>query len=155
MRSLLSRRRGGNAVEFALTLPLMCVIMGLTVDYGWFFHNQFHLTNACNVSAQAAAASYANSQDGISSAMVGSAAGQDAWTATGLEGQPAIAVVTRGAVPDLVFEASCSIPFDQLFNTQALMNLVPGASGAAIIPGENKHVAVRRGMNQMVNPDPV
>ena len=36
---------------------------------------------------------------------------------------------------------------------QALMDLVPGAGDATIIPEANKHEAVRRGMNQISVPD--
>jgi Flp pilus assembly protein TadG len=33
------KRRGANALEFALIAPVMVLITGLTVDYGWYFTN--------------------------------------------------------------------------------------------------------------------
>ncbi len=42
-------RRGSNAIEFALTLPVfLALILGL-MDYGWFFANQAGLNNATSL----------------------------------------------------------------------------------------------------------
>lgn len=33
-------RRGGSAIEFALTLPVLLVMFGGVIEYGWFFFHQ-------------------------------------------------------------------------------------------------------------------
>lgn len=45
-RNPLASRRGSNAVEFALTMPLQVVLLAGIVDYGWFFHQQLVLHDA-------------------------------------------------------------------------------------------------------------
>lgn len=40
------RRHGSNAVEFALTLPVLTVMLLGLVDYGWFFLRQSLVVNA-------------------------------------------------------------------------------------------------------------
>lgn len=46
------RRRGANAIEFALTLPVfLAIILGL-MDYGWFFANQAGLNNAVSLACR-------------------------------------------------------------------------------------------------------
>lgn len=32
-----TRRRGANAIEFALTMPFLILLIGAVLDYGWFF----------------------------------------------------------------------------------------------------------------------
>lgn len=39
-------RRGANAVEFALIMPLLVTLLGGVVDYGWFFWREALATNA-------------------------------------------------------------------------------------------------------------
>lgn len=40
------RRKGSNAVEFALTLPVLTVMILGLVDYGWFFLRQSLVVNS-------------------------------------------------------------------------------------------------------------
>lgn len=39
-------RRGGSAIEFALTLPVLFVMFGAVIEYGWFFFHQQAVLNA-------------------------------------------------------------------------------------------------------------
>ena len=39
-------RRGSSAVEFALTLPVFVMIIGMFADYGWVFFQKAMLDNA-------------------------------------------------------------------------------------------------------------
>ncbi len=49
------RRRGANAVEFALLLPFLTLIMGGLVDFGWFFYREGLVTNALRDAVRAGA----------------------------------------------------------------------------------------------------
>lgn len=40
------RRRGANAVEFALTFPIVLLMMGAVTDWGWYFTQQMSLSAA-------------------------------------------------------------------------------------------------------------
>ncbi len=50
---MLRKRRGSVAIEFALLLPLLLLILGLIVEYGWYFTNWIQLTNAVSAGARA------------------------------------------------------------------------------------------------------
>jgi hypothetical protein len=49
---LLHGRRGGNAIEFALTLPLFMMLMVGLMDYGYLFAMQAGLDNAVSLSCR-------------------------------------------------------------------------------------------------------
>ena len=40
------RERGAAAVEFALILPVLLLIVGGVIDFGWAYYNQIVLSNA-------------------------------------------------------------------------------------------------------------
>ncbi len=42
-------RRGGNAIEFALCLPLWVLIVAAIMDFGWIFYGQTTLDAAANI----------------------------------------------------------------------------------------------------------
>jgi uncharacterized membrane protein len=42
----LARRRAGAAVEFALTLPVLLLLLAGVIDYGWYFFVQGAVLNA-------------------------------------------------------------------------------------------------------------
>jgi Flp pilus assembly protein TadG len=46
--------RGASAVEFALLLPLLLLILFAIIEYGWFFANRIVLMNAVSDAARAA-----------------------------------------------------------------------------------------------------
>lgn len=49
---ILSRCEGASAVEFALVLPLLLLILGGTIDFGWLFYWQHTVTNASRLGAR-------------------------------------------------------------------------------------------------------
>ena len=53
MASKLQKQKGSVAIEFALLLPLLLLILGLIIDYGWYFTNWIQLTNAVSAGARA------------------------------------------------------------------------------------------------------
>ncbi len=46
MRPFQRQRRGANAVEFALTLPIFLLLLGGIVDFGWMFYYKAALNSA-------------------------------------------------------------------------------------------------------------
>ena len=44
-----ARRRGGNAIEFALCLPLWVLVVAAIMDLGWLFYAQTTLDAAANI----------------------------------------------------------------------------------------------------------
>src|SRR6476619_3535339 len=52
MRPIFRRRRGANAIEFALTLPLFLFIVFATLDYGYLFAMQAMLDDAVVLSCR-------------------------------------------------------------------------------------------------------
>jgi len=53
MASKLQKQKGSVLIEFALLLPLLLLILGLIIDYGWYFTNWIELTNAVSAGARA------------------------------------------------------------------------------------------------------
>ena len=140
------KRRGSNAVEFALILPSLMFLLGVTVDYGWYFHNQIELTNSAAVGAHAGAAVFAEGGDPVSAAR---AVTLDAWTATGLPNTPTVTVIRTGASPDEVVSVRAVVPFDPLVDIQSLVDALPSFLGAGtVIPATNDHTAIYRLQNQ-------
>jgi Flp pilus assembly protein TadG len=50
----MKKRRGGQALEFALVLPIVLAIFSGIIDYGWYFHKQNLLTQMVKDSARGA-----------------------------------------------------------------------------------------------------
>jgi uncharacterized membrane protein len=109
-------RRGAQAVELALTLPLFAVILSGVADYGWYFRQQFQIVQVAQVGARTAASTDADDAP----ALAGEAALAESLAAYGFDaGGAAPSCELRGSAPDI--EASCAVvlPF------VALVGLVP------------------------------
>ena len=52
-RSVFVRQEGGAAVEFALVLPILLLILFGILEYGWYFTQQIVLINAVHQGARA------------------------------------------------------------------------------------------------------
>ena len=87
-------RRGANAVEFALSLPILMMILSATVDYGWYFQQQTAVINATAQGVKAAAND--TSADPLS---VGLAVASDVWTATGYPSRMVFTAEYDGVAP--------------------------------------------------------
>ena len=53
MRAVKSNEKGGAAVEFALVLPMLFLVLFAIIEYGWLLTNQIVLTNAVSEGARA------------------------------------------------------------------------------------------------------
>lgn len=50
-----SQRRGGNAIEFALVVPVLLAITAGIIDYGWYYSQYLSAIHAARQAARAAA----------------------------------------------------------------------------------------------------
>lgn len=91
------RRRGANAIEFALILPVLLAILSGIVDYGWIYMIRTAATSAARAGARVGALTpQAQGPD------VGAAdAADDAWTGMGVPITPTI-VAFRSGTPQLM-----------------------------------------------------
>ena len=72
---ILRLRRGAQAVEFALTLPILAAVTSATADWGWYFHQSMAVTHAAVQGNRAAA----QSKDDV--VAVGQAVARATWDA--------------------------------------------------------------------------
>lgn len=76
------RRRGANAVEFAMiALPLTMIVLG-TMEYGWLLFNQIMLDSAAREGARVSA------RTATGAAAAGEAAAQAYWDDLNIPGDP-------------------------------------------------------------------
>ena len=89
MTSRRQRERGASAVEFALVLPFLLLLIGGIVDFGRFFYTQNIVVNAAREGARmlalgypVTAASPPSAEDRIEQAMFGLDTSSGAYTPT-------------------------------------------------------------------------
>lgn len=105
-----SRRRGAQAVEFALTAPILVILIAGTVDYGWYFHHRIVLTDAVAQAAKAA------SFEVDSPATIASAVANDVWTASNqFPGTVSTNTVISGVSPDEIVTVTGTAQYTCLF----------------------------------------
>jgi Flp pilus assembly protein TadG len=117
MATLISRpsrraRRGANAVEFALTLPVAVAVLAGIIDYGWIFFQQEAIQNATRDGVRFASVS-TPLEDHISRAI---RATEDALQRSGID--PATAKIDayyEGVFPDERITVVTRVPFSPLF----------------------------------------
>ncbi len=113
--SRITRRRGSQAVEFALALPLLLTVLAGTVDAGYFFHLQLGMVSAVKEGVLAAAASGdAQTAPGLAQGVAA-----DVWEECGL---PGTVVVTSGT--DVVNAGGASVTVVWAQGTMAFPALV-------------------------------
>lgn len=115
MRPTRNTRRGSQAVEFALVLPVLLLLTAGIVDYGWFYSNQLAMINAAREGGRAgAAADPADGQDYCTEAenRVIAALLDAGITATATD----VTASTSGADPDIMLTVFVSRPYTGLFS---------------------------------------
>lgn len=108
MSSVLRTRRGAQAVEFALTLPILLILAAATVDWGWYFHQSMACTQAAVQGNRAAAES-----DAADAVAVGEAVAVSVWNAgPGLADITVNDVVTSlgGVAPEQTVTTTVTVP---------------------------------------------
>ena len=102
-------RRGGNAIEFALCMPVLIMILTGIMDYGWFFTQQHSVLAATRVGARTGSTASATE----SPAVLAKTATEAALTNSGFSGYTVTTGIT-GVAPDQVVTVSASVPFTEL-----------------------------------------
>ncbi len=111
-------QRGSNAVEFALTLPVLVVMLSGLIDYGWYFSQHQAVLSAVREATRAGTLA-GEDED---AAAIAIARAQEALTQAGLNGGAAtVDVDFLGAAPNLLIEVDVSVPFSPLMGTLALL----------------------------------
>jgi Flp pilus assembly protein TadG len=105
-------RRGAQAIEFALLLPVLMAVTSGIVDYGWYYSQELSVISAVREGARAAAVvdptltTYCSAADArLRSSLV--AAGLDGTAAT-------ITTKTSGTAPDQLITITANVKFSKL-----------------------------------------
>lgn len=104
-----TNRRGNNAIEFALVLPILVALLTGISDLGVYFSARMSVTSAARDAARAASLT----PIGDPVTPVGVAQGQASLTAAGLNGQTTCEVI--GFSPDQAVRCFVTVGFDPLF----------------------------------------
>lgn len=103
-RSVNRAQRGSYAIEFAMTLPILLIILSGTIDYGWYFHVQMGVVNATREAAHAGSqidpAGIEDQGNMLTPAAAALKVAADVWTASDLPGTPVFNAVINGVAPD-------------------------------------------------------
>lgn len=120
MRTL--RRRGGNAIEFALIMPVLAAIITGIIDYGWLYMIRTSATTAARAGARAGAFT---AQTGDPNSVAADAA-LAKWLELGLPVPDPDIVAQRSGSPELMV-VRVSV------DTGSLIGLVPKPPGDIIV----------------------
>ncbi|TVQ89252.1 MAG: pilus assembly protein [Deltaproteobacteria bacterium] len=109
------KRRGANAVEFALTAPVAILILAGIIDFGWFFYLQQGVQTATRDGVRTASVVIDQTQ----AQGVAQQATMDALTRNGIDNSNAT-VDTRLIPPppesdNFLIEVTTEVPFQPLF----------------------------------------
>lgn len=128
--------RGAAAVEFALVLPLLLMIVLGTIDWGWYFYVSQVVTNAAREGARVGSltAYDATKPDADAAAALEATATATAYLTNAKLPQAAAATVTATPVGNAI-EVAVSYPAGSL---TGFTNLIP------IIPKQSQAVAEMR-----------
>lgn len=128
-----SARRGSNAVEFALTVPILLAVAGGAIELGWFMTLKMAMVDATREAARTAA----TSDDDMVPATRGRVAGELAWAAADVVPVvPTFTLTTSGACPNAMWTAVGTMPYPGLWTALGIPT-----------PGTVSHTVVMRGCN--------
>ena len=118
-------RRGSNAIEFALTLPLVVALLTGIMDYGFYFSQQQVVVHAARTGARRAAISDPETEN---AAEVARDAVTQVLTGAGVSGAAKVGVVFSGAAPNATVTVDVKVDYAGL----AGLVPIPGALGSTI-----------------------
>lgn len=128
-------RSGSNAVEFALTLPVIIFILSGVVDYSYYFHLQYNMINAVAQGVRAGVEADPIDDDPID---IAQQVADAVWDAAELQG-----------APTFVADWGVTTPPDRTLVLTGEMNFV-NLVGVLPTPTQVKHVATMRMIDQDV-----
>lgn len=104
-------RRGSNAIEFALILPVLIAVLLAIAEWGWYFNQQIGVQTAVREGTRAGAVcAQEDDPPTVAEARARAALaelGLDATTAT-------ISVTTSGTSPDELLTVELAVPYEAL-----------------------------------------
>jgi Flp pilus assembly protein TadG len=113
------RRRGSQAVEIALALPMIIVLSGGAVDVGQYLYLTERVAAAASEGARAGA--LADVPQGEDPVAIAEAAAHLAWSGQELPGSLAVNAVVEGAVPSQRVVVSTTLTSEPLFQSLSLL----------------------------------
>jgi Flp pilus assembly protein TadG len=116
-------RRGAQAIEFALTLPVLVVLAAGLVDVGQFLYVSERIASVASEGARHGA--IADPDLGEDPLGFAAAAATEAWGATKLAGNVKVDVIVLGAAPDRRIEVTASVEAKPYFG---FVQLLPESS---------------------------
>jgi Flp pilus assembly protein TadG len=121
-----SNRRGANAIEFALILPVLVALLTGIMDYGWLYMVRTAATSAARVGARAGAFT---AQDATPDSVAASAALAQ-WNSVGLPTAAPTFVATRSTGTPQMMVVRISL------NTASLVGFVAGPSSFQVVAAQ-------------------
>lgn len=118
------KRRGSNAVEFALVSPFLMMMALGTLDYGWYFYNQWFVMSSIQQAARFGATQSPDVADapGACAACLSTAASE----AVSQLATHNITVVAADVTPVIVtLNGTCALSFDMTIPHTSLVGFVP------------------------------
>ena len=127
-RTRLSSRRGANAIEFALVLPVMVALMGGIIEYGWYFHREVVLEGVVQDVTRVAATTPTTDQRSPQKVAEDELVAR--LDALGYEGPVNLSVQVTGHYPDARLDVGVALPNESLlgFTSYVPKQLVSTAS---------------------------
>lgn len=127
MRRADRSRRGANAVEFALVMPVLLAVLSGVMDYGWYFHQQILMTSAVRDAVRTGAATPATASNTPEEAA--ETAVLHALDEAGVALEVTATASRSGAPPDQVLTLTVSAGYDRLVGLVPL----PDTLGASMV----------------------
>jgi Flp pilus assembly protein TadG len=125
MKARRNEQRGAAAVEFALVLPVLLLVVLGTIDWGWYFYVSQVVTNAAREGARAGSLTPTTGSDGT--AINDAKTTAEAYlTAAGIAGGTATATTAAGAV-----EVTVVVPTGSLTGFTDLVAIMPNSQAVA------------------------
>ena len=102
-------RRAANAIEFALTMPVLLGLMSGLMDWGWYFHRQLAVDatvrDAIRIGAMVSSESTSTPEQVASDALV------SAFAAQGFDGSMLLDVRRNGDIGQQTLHVGVEIPY--------------------------------------------
>lgn len=113
-------RRGNNAVEFALTLPLLVLLLAGVIDLGQFMFLNDGLVNAVSQGARAGAMANEDATTPEDPLAIAEEVAEETWAAADLNGTLTVTATQVGATPNAYVRVDGEVAFSGLFGILTL-----------------------------------
>lgn len=110
-------RRGANAIEFALILPVLVGLMGSIVEYGWYFHREVALDGlvqeATRIAVTTPQSAHRTPQQVAEDEIVAR------LNALGYQGQVDLSIQVNGQSPNEMLDVGVALPHEPLMGVRS------------------------------------